>query len=330
MIRTFEDLFVIFNDQCRPLLARAQPKPVSGHIMSISAAFFSIFFLLVPIVHVWRYPCWLLPSQRHDLKYIMVRVNELLNTYEVPHVMADGSLLGLVREHGIIPWDSDVDVSIPISAQGRFDEVIQTPAFRADFLTEEHPRWRCQKLYHAKRFGQSDFMRLFYKRIYIDVCTLRPTRERDLYPLFFPENADGSFNLTTITDQYGFSFPAPNPPERLLEAMYGPDYMHPHLADDGGDGFNSFMESCPVFSRFLEKLMLVLAVITLILQFSFTDSMSLQVLLSQRRKKGLSIIEYGIVIVTALAYVCCLVLGLFVLSVLIMELSYTTLNPVPL
>jgi len=50
--------------------------------------------------------------QQHILEYMLVKVSEKLQRHNVTTWLAYGTLLGMIREHGIIPWTLDNDLGI--------------------------------------------------------------------------------------------------------------------------------------------------------------------------------------------------------------------------
>ncbi len=43
---------------------------------------------------------------------LLVRLTKLLNKQEIPYWLEGGTLLGIVRENRLLPWDNDVDISL--------------------------------------------------------------------------------------------------------------------------------------------------------------------------------------------------------------------------
>jgi phosphorylcholine metabolism protein LicD len=55
---------------------------------------------------------------------ILFEVVEMLDNKGVIYHLEGGTLLGIVRDHDLLPWDHDVDISIPISEAPKFEEII--------------------------------------------------------------------------------------------------------------------------------------------------------------------------------------------------------------
>lgn len=64
------------------------------------------------------------PKMIHNLYQLMKDVHEILVTYEIPYWIDSGTTLGAVRHKGIIPWDNDLDICIPIEYESRYLEIV--------------------------------------------------------------------------------------------------------------------------------------------------------------------------------------------------------------
>lgn len=64
-------------------------------------------------------------KQEHLLK-LMGEIDEICKKHHLRYVMAGGSLIGVVRNEGFIPWDDDVDIYMPKSDWDRFVELSET------------------------------------------------------------------------------------------------------------------------------------------------------------------------------------------------------------
>lgn len=64
-------------------------------------------------------------KQEHLLK-LMREIDEICKKHHLRYVMAGGSLIGVVRNEGFIPWDDDVDIYMPKSDWDRFVELSAT------------------------------------------------------------------------------------------------------------------------------------------------------------------------------------------------------------
>ncbi|KAJ7354836.1 hypothetical protein OS493_029842 [Desmophyllum pertusum] len=69
-------------------------------------------------------------------------VHKILDEFGIEHWLTHGSVFGAVREHGLLPWDNDVDFGFNGSgtfASMNFDEFLSP--FEAKGLKVYHKRW---------------------------------------------------------------------------------------------------------------------------------------------------------------------------------------------
>lgn len=49
----------------------------------------------------------------HRAQKLLFTVTELLDKHHIPYHLEGGTLLGIVRDQDLLPWDHDVDISVP-------------------------------------------------------------------------------------------------------------------------------------------------------------------------------------------------------------------------
>lgn len=104
-----------------------------------------------------------------------VRVCEAHN---LRYYLAYGTLLGAVRHHGFIPWDDDIDVTMPRDDYNRLGEICTTdlrPRFRwQSYVTDRnYPHWFGKVIRTDTVFRQALTEHLPYDQaVYIDVFPL--------------------------------------------------------------------------------------------------------------------------------------------------------------
>ena len=142
-------------------------------------------------------------------------VTQRLDDASIPYFVTFGTLLGGVRDGGVIPWTQDVDLCVPsLGAQPHFWRTLR--------CLRSVPN---DAVFHLWPLGPA-VERVGGKRVYVDVYGLRARPNGTLYAVgsngvvvlprdaFFPIQRDG----VTI---HGRTFAAPRSPTALLRAKYG-------------------------------------------------------------------------------------------------------------
>ena len=70
---------------------------------------------------------------------MLVEFDAICKKHNLKYWLDSGTLLGAVRHQGFIPWDDDIDLSMPVEDYNRFKE-IATSELSEDifFQTKEH------------------------------------------------------------------------------------------------------------------------------------------------------------------------------------------------
>ena len=181
----------------------------------------------------------------------MIEVTSRLTAHHVPHILYEGTLLGLVRDGDIIPWDTDVDLAVFEPIPKSFYDFINDTILQETHVAESREQSNCWKIYSKERYFQQDYMRLLFKRTYIDICFIgsRPIDENIIQ--------NGNRSMLSL---WGYQFYVPGNVQRALTEMYGPHYMIPNRKDDRGAGFNSYADQCPIAAPKFKFIFLFMAI----------------------------------------------------------------------
>ncbi|MCI9162619.1 MAG: LicD family protein [Lachnospiraceae bacterium] len=115
-----------------------------------------------------------------DIKRIQEKNLKLLEVFdkacgdEIHYILGFGSALGAVRHHGFIPWDTDVDVVVPI---------VEIEKLRKKLLDSIPPnmklyQWDKEKNYHPG-FDRLAFKKYPHELIHIDIYPLSGAPENE-------------------------------------------------------------------------------------------------------------------------------------------------------
>ena len=104
-------------------------------------------------------------KERQELVLQLVKeVDRICRKYCLKYSLGYGSVLGAVRHHGFIPWDSDMDIYIPIVEEEKFRE-----AFRIELPENMHLyEWDKEEKYHPC-FDRVAFKTIPHELVHVDV-----------------------------------------------------------------------------------------------------------------------------------------------------------------
>jgi len=127
-------------------------------------------------------------TELHDLQQVELSIlREFVRVCEahgLRYYVAYGTLLGAVRHGGFIPWDDDIDVTMPRGDYNRFAEICASdlrPGFKwQSYATETHyPHWFGKVIKTDTIFRHALTERLsFQQAVYIDVFPLDGLADR--------------------------------------------------------------------------------------------------------------------------------------------------------
>lgn len=112
-----------------------------------------------------------LEEQKKIQLEMLVEIDSFCRTHNIKYILAFGTLLGAIRHKGYIPWDDDVDISMPLEDMKKFKEEFKSEKLRYIDVDNESGYE-----YH--------FSRIIYKPTYSKLGTYRKTYgiNIDLYP----------------------------------------------------------------------------------------------------------------------------------------------------
>lgn len=116
---------------------------------------------------------------------ILEKVDQICRKHDIDYFIDWGTLLGAVRHGGFIPWDDDIDISMPREGYEKFKKIAQEELGKEYFLqtpeTDEHYKYYCVPM--KVRHNNSKYVEIvetgdekFNQGIYIDIFPL------DFYP----------------------------------------------------------------------------------------------------------------------------------------------------
>ena len=123
---------------------------------------------------------------------LLQEVDRICRLHKIQYNLVSGTLLGAVRHKGFIPWDDDIDISMPFEDYNKFcmvceKELDTSRFFLQNMETDSEHRYIFAKFRHqgtlCVRKGQEHMS--FHQGIYIDIFPKYPVPEnRFIYRIF--------------------------------------------------------------------------------------------------------------------------------------------------
>jgi len=157
------------------------------------------------------------PMDLGDAEKLLREVKQIFDDQSVVFFLRQGTCLGAVRDHSLIPWDDDLDLGSIIDMHGFTEDAI-APAVEALRATGCYVEVHRKDLYTA--------VKIMKYRIKIDWQCYRVVKGTIAhYPgVPFPVSL---FSELTPVEFIGGHYLVPSPPEEYLRYKYGPDWVTP-------------------------------------------------------------------------------------------------------
>lgn len=168
-------------------------------------------------------------SKHKDLAIkLLKRTIEMLEEFDIKYFLVSGTLLGIVRHNGFIPWDDDIDLAVDGSILDKISEINKKYCNELVFLLKEDiiiktcfknngivvsRKWK-EYLLNKKEKYRWPFVDLFIYQQYDDKIN------------FFGKNWNiNEFFPTATSNFYDIDVAVPKNPDYFLKLNYGDDYM---------------------------------------------------------------------------------------------------------
>lgn len=111
-------------------------------------------------------------EQRKQIQLeMLIEIDQFCRANNIKYMLAFGTLLGAIRHKGYIPWDDDVDISMPLDDMIRFKNEFKSDKLKyCDVDTEKDYEWTFSRIVHKQTYNKTG---LIYKAYGVNI---------DLYP----------------------------------------------------------------------------------------------------------------------------------------------------
>ena len=157
------------------------------------------------------------PADLGKVEQLLTEAKKIFDKHQVVFFLRQGTCLGAVRDHALIPWDDDIDLGSIFNMHGFTEDAIEpcVKEFRAKGCYVEVHR---EGLYTA--------VKIMKYRIRIDWQCYQVIKNTIAhYPgVPFPVSL---FTTLEEVEFLGAQYRVPSPPEDYLQFKYGPDWRKP-------------------------------------------------------------------------------------------------------
>lgn len=149
------------------------------------------------------------------MNYLLHKVVDIMNEKNIPYYLDCGTLLGCIRENGLMEKDTDVDIAIHLSDWDKLNAI--------NFDKYDLTRTRTLNGFPNKPYGNMISVKTKYHKIYCDIY------------------AQPSFPLLTTKILNGIDYSIPIHPELFLEVLFDknwriPSDKHSDMINHRGNG----------------------------------------------------------------------------------------------
>jgi hypothetical protein len=158
---------------------------------------------------------------------------EILDAFGIDYFLISGTLLGMVRHGGFIPWDDDIDLIVDCSILDKLGSIVESCKDNVCVLNNADHTVKFCFTNHGIEVsgGLSDKLEPgvlseggVYKWPFVDLFIYRSSDDGHIN--FFCRDWEvGKFTPHQIVDFRGVDVRVPSVPKYFLESNYGPNYM---------------------------------------------------------------------------------------------------------
>ena len=194
-----------------------------------------------------------------DSEKLKIMLKDLIPCIEGKWFVADGGLLGLIRQGGLLEFDDDIDIFILPETKINWDKLPDKYGYYKDYMCyklydrlgrqpSQISPWlrynqyirllptnrglnRAKVLKLASKTYREEMIEMKYKAPWIDIFVLEKDIDTDNYVIPYYFNKDNIFYYTKenlkldINYDLGFPINIPHKAKEVLERQYGEDYM---------------------------------------------------------------------------------------------------------
>ncbi len=159
---------------------------------------------------------------------MLVEFDAICKEHNLKYWLDSGTLLGAVRHKGFIPWDDDIDISMPVEDYNKFKEIAPLELSKDIFLQtrESDPDFKFD--YMKLRSNRASIVEFheegrdvgYHQGVFVDIFPMLTVPNKEFYKKFY----DGIFQSIRSVSAVSLHTPdgedCPEIREKLVKALY--------------------------------------------------------------------------------------------------------------
>ena len=159
---------------------------------------------------------------------MLVEFDAICKEHNLKYWLDSGTLLGAVRHKGFIPWDDDIDISMPVEDYNKFKEIAPLELSKDIFLQtrESDPDFKFD--YMKLRSNRASIVEFheegrdvgYHQGVFVDIFPMLTVPNKEFYKKFY----DGIFQSIRSVSAISLHTPdgedCPEIREKLVKALY--------------------------------------------------------------------------------------------------------------
>jgi phosphorylcholine metabolism protein LicD len=187
--------------------------------------------------HMTRYTDW---DKYRKTRYLFDSVVTVLNKHQVGYWAMFGTLLGLIRDQGILPWDYDVDLAIDYQEAYRLDDPLVKKDLADLGLCIKKSKNNTFKIYFLDDLPKGSSEHYYIGKTHLDIYQYRETdgmMSRSCHENWYPMKCYRGISHDKIPSNWIYPLRTikinqilvqiPNRPIPILKQHYGQDWLKP-------------------------------------------------------------------------------------------------------
>jgi len=162
---------------------------------------------------------------------MLIEFDAICRKYKLRYWLDSGTLLGSVRHQGFIPWDDDIDISMPVEDYNRFQEIAQSELSESIFLQTSQTDRTFRFDYIKLRSNRASITELhekdreidYHQGVFVDIFPMLSIENTPFHQLFYSDVFKLIRSVSSVSLHTPDGKDYPKSREKLIESL---ELMH--------------------------------------------------------------------------------------------------------